>query len=197
MKKGANKFAILALLVAVIVGGNMFSSRIDRWRFPWGYPSSGRPTLTGSWVGSLRTATGLQRGVIIDMKLPDISGRRRKYRRSRYGSLEGTARTCDESGLVRAFTVSGAPENRDATRLHLTGLPVEKPALNGLRLGTMQGTWDQANTLHIEAQLYVEKDGGTTSGADYPDTEKPAPLHMTHGGDSEFRAVCARIKQPG
>ena len=67
MKKG---IVALVVLVGVYVATTFFSRRLDMWRFPWAYEGSGRPTLTGTWVGSLTTATGQRRGVIMEMHLP-------------------------------------------------------------------------------------------------------------------------------
>ena len=194
MKKGL--FA-LALLACVYVAGNFFWRRVDRWRFPWAYAESGKPTLTGTWVGSLTTATGQRRGVIMEMHLPDISGRKRKTRRTRFGNLEGTARTCDERGEIRSLTLSGKPDNKEATQLHLMTVPATNPPPDGLTLNTAKGLWDQGNTLHLQAGFYYRKGTGAISGSEYPDTEKDALLHMTRGGDAEFRRACNAIRGKG
>ena len=194
MRKG---LIALALLVCVYVAGNFFSRRLDMWRFPWGYAESGKPTLTGTWVGSLTTATGQHRGVFMEMHLPDISNRKRKVRRTRFGDLEGTARTCDERGEIRSLTLSGKPDNKDATQLHVMTIPAETPPLDGLTLNTAEGLWDQGNTLHLQAGFYYRKGTGAISGSEYPDTEKKALLHMTRGGDAEFRRACDAIRGKG
>ena len=197
-KKGTKRVVILILIAFVVFGGNAFWRKVDEWRFPWAYASSGKPTLSGTWVGSLTTATGLPRGVMIQMDLPRIGAtRRRKSRRTRNVRLEGTAQTCDERGQVRSFTVEGRPTKRDASRLTLGLLPSEKPAPDGLTLSNLDGVWDLGSTVHMQAGFYVAKDGGSISGAEYPDTEKKAQLHLTRGGDREFRAVCERVKQTG
>jgi hypothetical protein len=195
MKKGANSFVILILVAIVIFGGNAFWRQMDKWRFPWAYGGGGRPTLTGSWVGSLRTGSGLSRGVILDMSLPGLKGGQRKYRRTKYGTLEGTARTCDELGQIHSFTVAGAPENREASRIHLSATPAEKPEPQGLTISSLEGAWDRANVLHVETHFNFRQNGGAVTGAEYPDTQKAAPLHLTRGGETEFQAVCSRIKQ--
>jgi hypothetical protein len=197
MKKGANRFVILILIAIVVFGGNAFWRQIDKWRFPWAYGGDGRPTLTGTWVGSLRTGSGASRGVMLDVSLPGLNGGGRRYRRTKYGTLEGTARSCDEAGQIRSFTVSGAPEDRAASRIHLGATPVEKPEPEGLTISNLQGAWDRADVLHVETHFVFRKNGGAITGAEYPDTEKAAPLHLTRGGDPEFQAVCARIKQSG
>ena len=194
MKKGLTALALLAVLY---LAGNLFWRRIDMWRFPWGYEASGKPTLTGTWVGSLTTATGQHRGVFMEMHLPDISGRKRKYRRSRYGDLVGTARTCDERGEVRSLTLSGTPQNREATQLQILAIPAENPPPDGLTLNTAKGVWDQGNTLHMQAGFYFRKGTGAITGPEYPDTQREALLHMTHGGDAEFRRACEAIRGKG
>lgn len=89
------------------------------------------------------------------------------------------------------------PDARDASRMHVTLTPAEKPAPPGLTPGNFRGIWDLANTLHVEASRYFEKDGNAITGADYPDTQKPATLHMTRGAEPEFQVACGRVKQTG
>ena len=194
MKKG---IVALVVLVGVYVATTFFSRRLDMWRFPWAYEGSGRPTLTGTWVGSLTTATGQRRGVIMEMHLPDISGRKRKTRRTRFGDLEGTARTCDERGDIRTLTLSGKPDNREATQLHVMTVPAETPPLDGLTLNTAKGMWDQGNTLHLQAGFYFRKGSGAISGPEYPDTQKEVLLHMERGGEADFRRACDAIRARG
>ena len=188
---------LLGLLVVVYVAGNFFWRRLDMWRFPWGYEASGKPTLTGTWVGSLTTATGQRRGVIMEMHLPDISKQRRKTRRTRYGRVEGTARTCDERGEIHTLTLSGEPQNREATQLQIMTVPAENPPPDGLTLNTAKGLWDQGNTLHLQAGFYFRKGTGGITGEEYPDTQKEALLHMTRGGEAEFRRACDAIRAKG
>jgi hypothetical protein len=133
----------------------------------------------------------------MEMHLPDISNQRKKYRRTRYGDLEGTARTCDERGETRALTLSGEPQNREATQLQIMTVPAETPPPDGLTLNTAKGLWDQGNTLHLQAGFYFRKGTGAITGPEYPDTQKEALLHMTRGGDAEFRRACDAIRGNG
>ena len=45
----------LAIVLGVTLGLEVIGKRVDMWRFPWAYAESGRPTLTGTWVGQATT----------------------------------------------------------------------------------------------------------------------------------------------
>src|ERR1043165_1380295 len=70
---------LLALIAMLVLSGVLrtFWTRVDRQRFPWAYAESGRPTLTGTWVGSLTTGRGERRMLLLVIRVRplDFSGR--------------------------------------------------------------------------------------------------------------------------
>ena len=188
-----NVVIILIAVVAVTAGG-WFWWQNDARRYPWASESAGRPALVGSWVGQVRTASGGKRGVLLLLALPDRASNARDQQRP-FGALAGSGKNCDEAGTVRTFTVTGAPDNRDGTRLHLEMAPVETPSPHGLSLSTASGMWDQANVLHLDAHFSFSRDGQLVTGAENPDTQKGTTLHMERGADPEFQRVCASLRQ--
>jgi hypothetical protein len=195
MKKRANTFIRLILIVSALVAVAILPAPLlDRLFLPWAFARADRPALTGTWVGSLATATGRPRGVVFELRLPEPQGEGglvRDWRSAPYGELEGTARVCDERGQVRAYTLEGEPENRQATRLYLYATPVETPRPQGLTFSWINGAWNRANSLDLSVQFYWAQDDAAISGPDYPDTQAEAALQMTRGGDTEFQAICA------
>jgi hypothetical protein len=199
MKKRPSKFISVILVIAVILILTFLpGSLLDRLFLPWAFDRTDHLPLPGVWVGTLTTATGRQSGVVLEMYLPEPKGRkglRRDWRNAPYGELEDTLRMCDESGLVRSYTIEGNPEDRKASRMHLYATPVEKPAPEGLTPNWSNGTWDSANKLNFTVNFHWEKDGAAISGGDYPDTQADASLEMTRGGETEFQAICAQMDQ--
>jgi hypothetical protein len=198
MKRRSHGFATLILLIVGAAIALLASRLYDRLFAPWAFERAGQPALVGSWVGSLTTATGRQRGVHLEILLPEPGGEAglvRDWENAPYGEFGGTGRMCDDGGQVRAFTIDGEPDNRRATHLHFHMSPVEKPAPEGLTPNWVKGVWDRANTLDLRVQLHWEKDGAAISGGDYPDTQGEAALNMTRGGDADFQAVCARLRR--
>jgi hypothetical protein len=197
MKERFYSFIGWILVIAAIFAITFLSAPLlDRLFLPWAFEHNDRPALTGRWVGSLTTATGRPRGVVFELRLPEPKGEDglvRDWRSAPYGELEGIARVCDERGQVRAYTLEGEPENRQATRLSLYASPSETPTPEGLTFSWILGTWDRANQLDLTVQFYWEKDGASISGGGYPETLADSALTMTRGGDAEFQAICAGL----
>jgi hypothetical protein len=197
VKKKPSKFVPLVILIGVMVAITFLAGPLlDRLFLPWAFEHDGRPPLVGMWVGTLTTATGSQRGVMLQMYLPEPRGRygRRDWRGDPYGELEGTLQMCGEDGQVRSYTIEGEPEDRNAARLHFYSTPVEKPEPEGLTSNWYNGTWDGANKLNFAVSFHWEKDGAAISGPDYPDTEMEATLTMTRDDEQEFHAICAQLE---
>lgn len=200
MKKRSSRFMLILTIAAAVAISVLAPQLLDRLFAPWAFENDGRPALTGSWVGSLATATGKPRGVVLEIILSEPKGRGglvRDWRSAPYGEFDGTARMCDERGQVRSYTIEGEPKDRHATHLSFYTSPVETPAPEGLTSDWVNGAWDGANTLNLTVDFHWEQDGAAISGGSYPDTEAGAALLMTRGGDAEFQAICARVQQAG
>lgn len=75
MKKRASGFIRLILVIAAIAAAAFLPAPLlDRLFLPWAFARADRPALTGSWVGSLTTATGRPRGVVFELRLPEPEG---------------------------------------------------------------------------------------------------------------------------
>jgi hypothetical protein len=186
---------ILGLAIAIAIG-LLSAPLLDRLFLPWAFAHTDRPALTGTWVGSLRTATGHPYGALLELWLPEPKGEEglvRDWLNAPNGELEGTAKVCDEKGQLRSYTLEGEPKNRQATQLSLYASPSEDPAPEGLTFSWMNGTWDRANRLEFTVQFYWAKEGAAISGGGYPDTVTDSDLKLTRGGDAEFQAICTDL----
>jgi hypothetical protein len=198
MKKQPSKFTAMIIVIGLILAITFLAGPLlDRLFLPWAFESADHPALPGIWVGTLTTATGGQRGVVLQMYLPEPKGRRglrRDWRNAPYGELEGTLQMCSEDGQVRSYTIEGNPEDRQASRLHFYSTPVEKPAPEGLTSNWFNGRWDGANKLDFTVSFHWEKNGAAISGGEYPDTQANATLTMTRGDERRFQAICAQME---
>jgi len=194
MKKQPSKFTAMIIVIGLILAITFLAGPLlDRLFLPWAFESADHPALPGTWVGTLTTATGGHRGVVLELYLPAPTGRRglrRNWRGAPYGELGGTLRMCNGSGRVRSYTIEVNPDDRQATHLHFYSTPVEKPAPEGLTSNWYKGMWDGANNLNFTISFHWEKDGAAISGPDYPDTQADATLEMTRGGEAEFQTIC-------
>jgi hypothetical protein len=199
--------AVLAgavLLMAAFSGAmELFWTRIDQRRFPWAYPESGRPTLTGTWVGTLETTRGARRGIYLDLQLAPLdfdSGRRRRgganraFRRANSEKLVGELRMCGGPNGQQRFTVSGSNVTGDASRFRLSFSTADSVPPDGLAPSHLRGAWDQRDSLRIEADLYVRQgESAITSSAD-PETGQPQRGALHRAGANEYPARCAALR---
>jgi hypothetical protein len=92
MNKRPSTFIGTILVIAVILAVTFLSGPLlDRLFLPWAFDRADHPALPGVWVGILTTATGGQRGVVLEMYLPEPKGRRslrRDWRNAPYGEVE-------------------------------------------------------------------------------------------------------------
>jgi len=189
----------LGLLIAFVVGEHYLAIDIDKRRFPWGYVDSGRPPLVGTWVGPFTTRSGKRLAMLIDMQLVPL-GRDRKgtpiIRTQRHSWLEARVLVCDGPGLVRHLEASGEPNDNGASRFHLATSPTDSgPPPEGLAPSHLYGRWDGADSLALEASLYIRRGKSAISKSDDPDTGlNKTPLTLRRGTDAGFTALCDRLR---
>jgi hypothetical protein len=196
-KRPSQVIGAIVVLIIILAITFLAGPSLDRLFLPWAFERADRPALIGVWVGTLTTASGDQRGVMLELVLPEPSGRRglrRDWRSAPYGEVEGTLQMCAEDGQMRSYAIEGNPEDREARRLHFYSTPAEQPAPEGLTSNWYNGTWDGANRLDFTVTFHWAKDGAAISGPDYPDTEAPATLTMRRGGMTEFQSSCAQLE---
>ena len=198
MRKQPAKSILLLTLIGLFFALTYFVGPfLDRLFLPWAFDSADRPALPGTWVGTLTTATGGQRGVMLHMYLPEPKGRkflRRDWRTSPNGELAGTLQMCGNDGQLRSYTIEGKPQDRQAARLTFYSTPAEQPLPQGLTSNWYNGTWDGANGLDFSVSFHWAKDGSSISGPDYPDTQTDATLAMTRGDQAAFQAICEQLE---
>jgi hypothetical protein len=187
---------LLVVLGLLTTGLRRIGRRIDLWRAPWADAGRG-PTLTGSWVGSLTTGRGAQRGVLLQLRasLPSERSRGGRRRRARRGapSLTGTAVMCGGPAGEQRFTVHGRPRDRAGSQLHLSVGVADSTPPDGLAPSNLQGRWNGGDSLALEAALSLRNGASAITASDDPDTGAPVPLRMARGTESQFRALCSRI----
>ena len=91
----------LVLVVAIIVAAYTILTPISQFIVaPWSMGLGGSPTMTGSWVGSLRSKWGGEYYLHLTLEWdpPSMRGSSRSRRASSRGDLTGTARICNRAG---------------------------------------------------------------------------------------------------
>ena len=199
----------LALAVAIIVGLMAVLTPVSAFLFaPWAIGLDGGATLTGTWVGPLRSKWGSEYHVYLDLDWVAPRGRT-----SRAG-LSGTARVCNRSGKEFRMEVRGdadrsasdvridveARESRYRESLPLRGAwhgdTLQLSAftspfgpegeLRGGRSTVSSSTTDQAGRL---VELYP-----TDLGPNQVPADSFPQVTLRKGGEAEYRAGCRAIQ---
>jgi hypothetical protein len=191
----------VVVMLAVLTGGIRFVwTGIDQRRFPWGYPEPGKPTLIGTWVGTMTTGGGVRRGVYMDLRLEPLrfgTGRSRRRRSSRAfrnlrnSNFEGEVRMCGGPREQRFAINTGTAEDKEASRFRIGLSPTDSTPPDGLAPSHIRGRWNGGDSLALEADLYLRRGASAMSSTDDPDTGKSATLGMTRGDEARYRALCA------
>jgi hypothetical protein len=194
-------FALIVVIAGMVVFSSameLFWTRIDQHRFPWAYARSGRPTLTGTWVGALTTARGTRRGLYLELELEPLRfGRGRRngaYRHAGSDKLIGELRMCGGSSGAQRFELHGNNVADDASRFRLSfRVPEGTTPSDGLAPSHLRGMWNGRDSLRIEADLYLRRGASAiTDGAD-PETGAPQPGALHRAEPKEFSATCNRL----
>ena len=201
---GCVGLALVVVLLALFSGAmGLFWTRVDQRRFPWAYAETGRPTLTGTWVGSLTTNRGARRALYLDLRLKPLdveSARRRRgrynglYRRRGTDMLVGELRMCGGPKGEQRFSVTGHPVADDASRFALGFYPADSVPLDGLAPSHLRGAWDQRDSLRIEADLHVRQGKSAITNSADPETGQPQPGTLHRAGANEYPALCRRLR---
>ena len=206
----------LILVVVILFGAVMILTPVAAFiSAPWSLGLGGAPTLTGSWVGSLRSKWGSEYHLHLDLawEPPRIRTSRRGRSSSR-ADLTGKARICNRAGKELRLAVSGDAD-RSASDVRIDLEVRESPYRESLPL---RGAW-HGDTLQVDAFTTPfgpegELRGGrstvsstTTDQAgrlvelyptDLGPNQVPAdsfPRVTLHkGGEAEYRAGCRALQ---
>lgn len=194
----ASWILLIVVLLAVTLGMDYVAKRIDLWRFPWGYAESGKPTLTGTWVGPMTTGSDQRLGMLVEIQLAPLDYHRRHstiIRTRRNSWLLGRVLVCGNSPLVQHFTGSGKPDDEaTASRFHLGLSPSDSVPPDGLAPSHIRGRWDGRDALALEASLYLRRGKSAISSSADPDTKGDAPVTLRRGTDADFNSLCNRLR---
>jgi hypothetical protein len=201
---GCAALALVIVLLAIFAGAmELFWTRVDQRRFPWAYAETGRPTLTGIWVGSLATNRGAVRALYLDLQLKPLdfeSARRRRgggsrlFRRATSDKLVGELRMCGGPKGEQRFTVTGNNVDDDASRFRLGFYPSDSVPPDGLAPSHLRGSWDHRDSLRIEADLYVRQGASAITNSADPETGQPQPGALHRASANEYPALCRRLR---
>jgi hypothetical protein len=189
----------IAAVSAFAFGIHFAGERIDAARFPWGHPETGRPTLTGTWVGPVTMGSGKRMAMLVWSELAPLD-RHRKWpgpiiRTRRTSWLEGHAMTCGNPGPVQRFKTWGKPdEESTASRFHLAIVPADSLPADGLAPSGLKGRWRGGDEMQVDVSFYLRKGKSAISGSDDPDTGRDTPVTLKRGSEADFNSLCSSLR---
>jgi hypothetical protein len=185
-KRLGSGLALTVVLVTVALGFDILVA-------PWAYPLFGRPTLTGHWLGTFTTPSGIHFALYLEVDRSFLTGGSSE----RNGELfNGHGRWCDDrgrraennvlSGSVPMF--AGYHGTVGPVRMHLE--PATPPAI-GLIPANLHGQW-HLDTLTLYPDLaYWTADGYQSSTAN-PDQNQPITVNLRKAEVDAFELACDR-----
>lgn len=189
-QKSASRSLIwsLAFLIVTWAGMEWLSNQMDQQSYPWRPTGSGRPTLTGIWVGPLITHSGQRRAMLLEIALPPA--RARSHRNSSQW-LEGRVLICARPGRVEHFQAWGAPQDIEtASRFSLAIGQPDGARLPGTPPRRLRGQWGGKDSIILSE---AEQGKSTGTGPFDPDTIGKTPATLMRGTEADFNALCKRL----
>ena len=187
---------------------------------PWSRSVDGSPTLTGTWVGPLRSKWGSEYHLYLDLRWdpPRFRGSRGSRRNLR-GDLIGEARICNQAGKEFRLAVSGEAD-RSAQEVRVSAEARDSQYRESLPL---RGSW-HGDTLQLsaftafttpfgpEGELRGSRSTVSSSTTDangqfvelYPSDLTPdqvpsdsfPEILLRKGDEASYRAGCTAIRKP-
>ena len=166
---------LVALGVALYAGGWAFDVFVQA---PWAYAIGGRPTLTGTWVGSFQSpaaAGGASGRLALEIERGGMRVRHLwtgtykvldPFDHSRYGAgVHGSAAWCRPDGSVVSYNVAGTIDRR-ARQVVLTLATVSTVKVGGPQFDELHGSWsgDRLSLLSNMRMYYVAPGRATAYG---------------------------------
>jgi hypothetical protein len=158
---------------------------LDMMFNPW---ARADPPLLDEWAGTLTAGNDERLDVILVLERPEEGPDGGIC--PLCAQVEGHAVTCDASGRVRRYRVSGSPRDRRGRELLLGFSHHPDPPPDGLVLDSVSGTWDGADALTLHADFYWQRGRSAVSSSDDPATQ-PVPLAMGRQGTTSVSPQCA------
>jgi hypothetical protein len=177
----------MILKPVLILGG--FIAVVSVLVFPWAIPLPGRDTLTGGWVGEVRSSRGPRAWLYMNL---DIASGYRIRLLGGYTRLGDDATLCTSRRRIE-FYVTGYTTTRSGKSLELLLKPVQ-PSPPELRLD-VKGTWD-GHTLELkeaDRSLTERLNEPSVAAVESPSSPQWIAASLKRGTKADFDAACAAV----
>jgi hypothetical protein len=189
--RGCLLLLVLAIVGLAVVGGLGWGVRAAL--HPWSVPLGGRPTLTGDWAGTLRTASGAYYGLSLRIAYDERTRTTRPGRRpgtSNRSLIEGSGELCNRRGERYSYTLHGSPYDRDGLTSWLNLGSVDTSVTGSAWF--FEGRWEGDRLLLTGANSF-ELDERPVGGRPHLLTLDPLVGTLQRAPLSALESVCQRL----
>jgi hypothetical protein len=156
---------------------------------PWAYGILGQPTLTGGWSGSLKTHSGVQYVIYLQLNR-DRTSRGIGLNTRGQADIDGQISWCAHGIPSTTSTLFGTA-NRSASVVRFEAGELRNPP-PGLFPIHFQGAW-HGSTLVLHVRFYLYQNHGYVYSTAIPDEVRSVRLPLHKRDYSVYQAACARI----
>jgi hypothetical protein len=163
------------------------------WRLvvdPWSVPLGGRPTLTGEWVGTIRTVSTLRLGLALRLDYAGV-GESGEGRRTR-SSIRGSGQLCNRRGERFDYDVRGGAAEWSGGTSALT-LSSRDTSVNGSSW-SFRVRWE-GDRLTLNGENSFELDERPTGGRSHLLQIDPLVGQLGRAAFQELDAVCRDLAE--
>ncbi len=182
--------ASLVQVIAVLFLGLVFIAVFDYLDAPWSWGISGKPTLTGEWVGSFRLPEGLSGVAYLNLNHDhnptyDV---RDAYSIHNLPPFNGQGQGCIGGGSVQSYSLYGGATG-DGHDVEMT-LQAQKPTVPNFALHELKGSWngDQL-TLAGTVTVILDTKGSTLLKSE-PNQTQPTTIVFHRAVAADFARAC-------
>jgi hypothetical protein len=182
------------LLVAALLGGVLFLLiwLLDMYAVsPWAYSRGGRPTLTGTWVGTFRTSGGIRGALLLDLQ--HTIGDWNRSRRGFFGRshLRGEQQWCFAQGEQDKYPVEGL-SNPAATNVTIFFQWSRYKPQGVLFFFNLDGAW-ASDVLNLSGKPTLTPRYHNFDAA-VANAKAPTQIQLRHGTQQDFQQVCQQLR---
>ncbi len=185
--------ASLVQVVAILVLGVVFVAAFDYFDAPWSWGISGRPTLTGEWVGSFRLPEG-QSGVAYLNLSHNHDARydiRDAYSIHNLPPFDGQGQGCIGKAGVQAYSLYGGATG-DGHDVEMT-LQAQKPTVPNFALHELKGAWSGDQLTLAGTVTTILDTNGSTLVRSEPNQTQPTTIVFHKAGAADFARACQAL----
>lgn len=191
---GGGCVANLVKIVGILILAAAFAAGFDYLDAPWAWGLSGRPTLTGEWVGEFRLPEGQSGAAYLNLThdynaTTDV---RDAYSIHNLPPFQGNALGCIGKGGIQTYSLyGGATSNGQDVEMTLQA---QKPTVPNFALHELKGAWSGDELKLVGTVTTILDAKGSTVSNSEANQRQPTTVVLHKATQSEFQKACQSLQ---